>query len=82
MLADGDLVREIQTLFSEKLMVEVETPETDLLEAGILNSLRLVELLLHLEQQFGLAISIAELDTEDLRSVHAIADIVARQRTN
>ena len=80
MLSDRDLVLEIQHLFAEKLMVEVETPEADLLQTGILDSSKLVELFLLLEQQYGLTISIEKLDIEDLRSVRSIADAVARQK--
>jgi methoxymalonate biosynthesis acyl carrier protein len=77
MLHDPDLIRKIQTLFSDELMAEVETPDADLLQAGVLDSLKLVELLLHLEQRFGLTVAMEELDTEDFRSIHSIARLVA-----
>jgi len=57
MLPDQELVDEVQRLFSEKLMVEVESPDADLLQAGILDSLRLVELIFHLEQTAGFTVA-------------------------
>jgi len=73
------LVKEIHSLMSEKLLVEVESSDTDLLKAGILDSLTLVQLLLHLEEHFGLKLSIDELEIDDLRSVRSIALTIAHQ---
>src|ERR1041384_4518448 len=73
------LAKEIQSLMSEKLLVEVESPDTDLLKAGILDSLKVVQLLLHLERHFGLTLSIDELEIEDLRTVSSIALTIVRQ---
>jgi len=73
------LVREIHSLMSEKLLLEVESPDTDLLKAGILDSLTLVQLLLHLKEHFGLKLSIDELEIDDLRSVRSIALTIAHQ---
>jgi D-alanine--poly(phosphoribitol) ligase subunit 2 len=70
---------EIQKLFTEKLSRPVGSPDEDLFEAGILDSMVLVELLLQLEQQFGLSISIADLDLDSIRTVRRIAEMVDSQ---
>ncbi len=75
------MVQEIQTLFSKKLFVNVDSPEKDLFEAGILDSLSLVELLVNLEQAYGVKISLAELDLDDFRSVANIARLVEKSQT-
>ena len=72
-----DWVREIQTLFAEKLFVDVESPDTDLFQQGILDSMSLVELLLQLEQAYGFTVSIMDLDTEDIRTIRKIAELVS-----
>jgi len=72
-----EMVRGIHELLSEKLLVEVDSPEADLLQAGILDSLALIQLLVHLEERFGVKISLDELEVEDLRSVVSIARLVA-----
>jgi acyl carrier protein len=80
MVADTELVRSIQKLFAGKMLVEVESPQQDLLQSGALDSLRLVELLVHLEERFGFRIAMEELDTEDLRTIDSIARLIERQQ--
>jgi len=80
MLSEQELAREIQALMSEKLMAQVDSPDTDLLETGVLDSLTLVRLLMHLEEHFGLKVVMEDLDIEDLRSVRSIARFVASQK--
>lgn len=70
---------EIQKLFAEKLSRPVGSPDEDLFEAGILDSMVLVELLLQLEQTFGLSISIADLDLDSIRTIRRIAELVDTQ---
>ena len=80
MLHEEDVASEVQALLSEKLFVTVESHETDLLATGILDSLTLVQLLMHLEERFGLRVAVEDLEIEDLRSIHAIARLVTRQK--
>ena len=77
MIPENDVVDEIRALLSEKLLVEVESPDTDLLESGIMDSLTLVQLLVHLEERFGLKVAMHELEIEELRSLQSIAHLVA-----
>jgi hypothetical protein len=35
---------------------------------------------MHLEERFGLRVAVEDLEIEDLRSIHAIARLVARQK--
>jgi D-alanine--poly(phosphoribitol) ligase subunit 2 len=72
-----ELAGAIQEILSEKLLVEVDSPGSDLLQAGLLDSLALIQLLVHLEERFGVKISLDELEIEDLRSIHSIARLVA-----
>ena len=74
------LVRTIGKLIAEKLLVEVHSPEDDLLATGVLDSLSLIELLLNLEQHFGMKIPLEELQIEDVRSVRSIANMVESKR--
>jgi acyl carrier protein len=66
-------------IFSEKLRIEVASPETDLMESGLLDSLALVELLYHLEQELGIKISLESLELENFRSIARIAEFIAAQ---
>ncbi|SRR5579883_976770 len=71
----------IRGLLSEKLLVEVDSLDADLLKAGILDSLALIQLLVHLEERFGVKIPLDEVDIEDLRSISSIARLVENQRS-
>ena len=79
--AEPGMLKDIQTLFADKLMLDVSSTSQNLLETGVLDSLRLLDLLFNLEQHFGIRIAMEELDTEDLRSMESIAVFVSRQRT-
>jgi acyl carrier protein len=64
---------QIRRLFEETLNIEL--PST---EAGLLDSLVFVELLVGLEDIFGIKIDIVDLDIEDFRTVRRIGRVVAR----
>ena len=67
------LIPQLTSLFLEQLNVEVPAPDTDLIESGLLDSMKLVELLVQIEQQFGLRIELETIEIDDLRSVSGIA---------
>jgi acyl carrier protein len=67
----------IEQLFAQRLHLEVPSPATDLLETGVLDSLGLVDLLVHLEREFGVVVSLADLDLAQFRSLESIAEFVA-----
>jgi acyl carrier protein len=71
-----DTATRIQRIFSEALSSEVPSPTTDIVEAGLLDSLALVTLLFEIEQQFQITIPLDELDIESLRTVEQIAGMV------
>jgi acyl carrier protein len=79
MVSDAGLAGPIRALLAEKLLVEVESDDTDLLKTGLIDSLALIQLLLHLEERFGVKLALDELEIEDLRSVGSIARLLARQ---
>ncbi len=65
--------RRITTWFLESLHLEIPSPETDLLETGVLDSLGFVELVLHLEKEFGVKITLEQVEIDNFRSVERIA---------
>ena len=75
------LVDEISGLIREKLLMQVSSPEQDLLETGLLDSLTLVQLLLELESRFGVAIPLEELEIDDFRTLTSIARLIESRRT-
>lgn len=72
-----ELVEKVAAIFSQYLNIEAPSSDTDLLVTGMLDSLALVELLLRLEQTFGVRISVDDLELDDFRSLDSIARFVA-----
>ena len=71
--------KEIAQLFTEQMSIEVPTEDTDLLDGGILDSLKFVELLVQLEQRFGTQVNLNEFEPENFRSIDRIAQFVVQQ---
>jgi len=74
------LVHNLTRLFREKLFIDVPSIDTDLIESGLLDSLQLVKLLLHIEQDLGYRIPLDEISLDDLRSLERIARVIAARR--
>jgi len=73
----AELKDQLAAIFSQHLNIEAPANDTDLLDTGMLDSLALVELLLRLEQTFGVQISVDDLELENFRSLDNIARFVA-----
>jgi acyl carrier protein len=72
------IVEGLRELFRTKLAIEVPAPDTDLIESGLLDSLRLVELLVEIEVALGCRIRLEDIELDDLRSLECLARLVAR----
>ena len=75
-----DLETRIARLFVERLEVEIPSPDLDLFEAGVVDSLMFVKLLAALEEQFGFRLAFDELEIDDFRTLRDIARFVAAKR--
>jgi acyl carrier protein len=73
------LQQRVTALFAEKLNLDVASAETDLIEAGLLDSLALVELLAQLEESFDVSISTNDMELENFRSITSIAMFVMQR---
>lgn len=77
MAADADVGAKVRTIFADTLNIEVPSDETDLIEAGYIDSLALVELLFALEREFSVSVPLDELEIDDFRNVRSISELVA-----
>jgi acyl carrier protein len=66
----------VARFFSGTLNLDVPSADADLFETGILDSLAFVELLLHLEKEFGVTVEAGDLEVENFRSIAHIAEFV------
>jgi D-alanine--poly(phosphoribitol) ligase subunit 2 len=71
------IIEHLRRLFVERFHIEVPSADMDLLATGVLDSLQFVELLLQIEQQFGIQVAIEDIDLDDLRSLARIGRMVA-----
>ena len=74
---ENAIVERLNALFVECFHVEVPSPDTNLLESGVLDSLQFVELLLQLERRFGLQVRVEDINLDDLRTLERIARLLA-----
>ncbi|HUP24293.1 MAG TPA: phosphopantetheine-binding protein [Thermoanaerobaculia bacterium] len=77
MHAPQNVGERVAAILSHRLQVEGVSESTDLFEAAALDSLGLVELLVGLEEEFGIAISAADLELDRFRSIAAISAFVS-----
>jgi acyl carrier protein len=67
----------IVAVFSEKMNLPVPSVDTDLFDTGLLDSLVFVELLVRLEEELGLHVSLEDLEIDNFRSITRIAEFAA-----
>lgn len=73
MLDRSQVERQLAGWFVDTLHIEIPASDIDLVETGVLDSLGFVELLLHLEQSFGVKVDLEQLDIHNFRSLERIA---------
>ncbi|NYZ17972.1 hypothetical protein HL658_35990 [Azospirillum sp. RWY-5-1] len=73
MTTTQDLDHALVGLFETDLNVAVPSADTDLLEGGLLNSVTFVELVMLLEERFGVTVPIDDIEVEQFRTIHQIA---------
>ena len=74
------LLEELTGIFADVTGLEPPSPDTDLIEGGVLDSLALVELLFAIEQEIGVVIPAERLDVTRFRTLASLAELVAECR--
>ena len=78
MIATTDLSERICTIFTHRLHLEAPVQNVDLFEAGVLDSLALVDLISEVEHEFAFSIPLGQLNFDDFRSLKRIEQFVER----
>jgi len=65
----------VQQIFHQ-MNLDVPSPDLDLIDTGALDSIAFVELLVRLEDAFGVRVSLDDLDIDYFRSIRSIAAFV------
>jgi methoxymalonate biosynthesis acyl carrier protein len=79
MVRPGSLQQRIQAIFNQRLQVEIPAVDIDLFETGLIDSLVFVDLLLALEEEFSMEITLDRVNLDDFRSITRIADFISLQ---
>jgi acyl carrier protein len=66
----------VHRIFRESLELDVDV-DTDVIAGGMLDSLAFVQLLLALEEEFGVKVDLSDLELDDFSSVARVAHLVA-----
>lgn len=77
MTASEQLTTRITNLIEEVLMVDVASPDVDLIGTGLIDSLALVTLITEVEAEFGISLPLEEFDVDNFRSAEQIAAYVS-----
>jgi len=70
------LIVEIRGLLLVRLAARVESNEEDLFEAGVFDSIALVQFIVALEEHFGLHLPLEEINAQDFATVSTIAKLL------
>jgi D-alanine--poly(phosphoribitol) ligase subunit 2 len=81
MNGDHEMADRLARIFAEALHMEAPAIDTDLFDSGMLDSLAFVELLLRLEQDFGVSVSVDDLELDNFRTLGKIAQFVEARQT-
>jgi len=76
------LAHQISALFAERLHLQVPSLDTDLIDTGLVDSLTFVEFLAQLEQEFGIHVSLEDLEIDHFRTISRIAGFIAMKSRN
>jgi methoxymalonate biosynthesis acyl carrier protein len=76
-ISEENAIPRIQKAFRVVLNVEIEDPDQDVIDSGMLDSLGLIELLVEVEREFGVQLDLEELDIDDFRTPRRIAGVVS-----
>ena len=74
-----EVQRRIQDYLEERIKTNVVV-DKDLFESGLVNSMFAMELIVHLEQEFGVAIVGEDLKLDNFRTVERMTSLVHRLR--
>jgi acyl carrier protein len=75
-----DIQERVTIVVTDVLQAQIPAAETNLIGAGLLDSLGFVEMIARLEREFAIRISLENIEIDQLSSIRAIAAFVAGAR--
>ncbi|GAA2104658.1 phosphopantetheine-binding protein [Streptomyces albiaxialis] len=75
----NELVEELRSHLRTLTGVLVD-PDEDFFARGLVDSLRSLEIVVHVEREYGLSVEVDDLELDNFRTVDRIADFVLRKQ--
>lgn len=76
-MSSTEMTEQVSELIRRTLLVDVQSPDTDLIEAGVIDSLALISLITEIEREFSVELPLDDFDVDSFRSAEQIAAYVA-----
>lgn len=76
-MINSTICGKLHSIFEERLQIAVPSDSTDLFETGVMDSLKLVDLLSELEREFSFRVILSQLDIDVFRSIERMTEFVA-----
>lgn len=77
--APPELVEQLRVYFSALTATPLR-PDDDIFELGLVNSLRALEIVAHVEQTFDLEVDVDDLELDNFRTAARVAAFVTKKR--
>ena len=77
-MTEQEITARIQRIFEETFDVSAPAPQTDIIEAGLLDSLGLLTLLFEIELRFGTEMPLESLEIDDFCTIENIAQLIGQ----
>jgi methoxymalonate biosynthesis acyl carrier protein len=79
-VSESDVERAILAFLRERFGVELPSSSANLIETGILDSMMFVDLIVLIEEQFGVVAELDDLEIENFATVERMAQFVVERR--
>jgi acyl carrier protein len=75
-MTEQEITARIQRVFEQSFDIRAPAPQTDIIDAALIDSVALVAFLFEIEKQFGMDIPLESLQVDDFRTIESIARLV------
>jgi acyl carrier protein len=75
-MTEQEITARIQHIFEQAFNVSAPAPQTDIIDAALIDSVALVAFLFEIEKQFGIEMPLESLEIDEFRTIESIARLV------
>jgi methoxymalonate biosynthesis acyl carrier protein len=76
-----EIIGELRAFFTPVVGIDAPGPNDDYFALGLVNSLLALELVAHVERQFGIAVEVEDLDLDNFRTMNRTAAFIQAKRS-